>query len=250
VGKFLTLGAGWLLFVACGGQSIAPDDDSGAGRGSAAGSGGTGKAGSSGKSAGGAGGRAGGSSPSAGAGSTGVAGTGSAGMSSAGTSSAGTGAAGTGSVPRCQQPLETGSCNAYFPKYGFNPTNRYCQRFIYGGCGGNDNSFDTLSECEATCGGSDQGNCPEVRPDPGTACELPSDDVCYYNEYNCQCAATADGCLPIDLHCPALPTDAPDAGDGCADPDCTARIVLPIFYRCSCSSSGWSCGTFDGRPER
>jgi hypothetical protein len=247
VGKFLTLGAGWLLFLACGGQSVAPDDDPGAGRGSASGSGGTGMPGSSGKSAGGAGGRTGGSSagssPSAGTGSTGVAGT-----SSAGTGSAGTGAAGTGSIPRCRQPLETGPCNAYFPKYGFNPTNLYCQRFIYGGCGGNDNSFDTLSECEATCGGSDQGSCPELRPDPGTACGLPSDDLCYYNEYNCQCALTANGCLPIDLYCPALPST--DAGDGCADPDCTARIVLPIFYRCSCSSSGWSCGAFDGRPER
>ena len=34
----------------------------------------------------------------------------------------------------------------YFDKY----ENR-CQQFIYSGCGGNDNNFETRAECERSC---------------------------------------------------------------------------------------------------
>ena len=52
----------------------------------------------------------------------------------------------------CGLEPETGVCDAYFPSYFYNMTSRRCERFIYGGCGGNDNRFLTLEQCQATCG--------------------------------------------------------------------------------------------------
>lgn len=34
----------------------------------------------------------------------------------------------------------------------FNVTQKQCLAFIYGGCDGNENRFETLYECEAKCG--------------------------------------------------------------------------------------------------
>ncbi|XP_034669846.1 PI-actitoxin-Aeq3a-like [Drosophila subobscura] len=42
-------------------------------------------------------------------------------------------------------------CFAYIRKYTYYPHMDKCQLFIYGGCGGNDNNFKTIEECEATC---------------------------------------------------------------------------------------------------
>merc|ERR1712037_882223 len=52
--------------------------------------------------------------------------------------------------PRCNQsPGESGLCRAWFPRWTF--SNNKCHRFIYGGCGGNENSFKTKTDCLATC---------------------------------------------------------------------------------------------------
>lgn len=51
----------------------------------------------------------------------------------------------------CNQPPETGQCTGYFRKYFYNPTSRDCERFVYGGCGGNDNNFDTKQACMKFC---------------------------------------------------------------------------------------------------
>ncbi len=51
----------------------------------------------------------------------------------------------------CGLPMVTGLCKAYFPKFGFNSTTRMCEEFIYGGCDGNDNAFDTMNECIVAC---------------------------------------------------------------------------------------------------
>lgn len=54
-----------------------------------------------------------------------------------------------GSKPVCEQPKITGPCRAYFKKYYFN--GRECEEFIYGGCQGNENNFETIEQCEETC---------------------------------------------------------------------------------------------------
>lgn len=52
---------------------------------------------------------------------------------------------------RCAQPVSTGHCRAVFPRYFFNATAGTCQQFIYGGCEGNDNNFETAEECQEQC---------------------------------------------------------------------------------------------------
>ena len=51
----------------------------------------------------------------------------------------------------CELPPETGPCKAYMPRWFFNTTSGACEEFIYGGCQGNANNFDSLSECENIC---------------------------------------------------------------------------------------------------
>ena len=41
----------------------------------------------------------------------------------------------------------------HFIRFGFNKDNSRCERFLYGGCGGNGNNFATLDECLGACGG-------------------------------------------------------------------------------------------------
>ncbi|CAL7945196.1 unnamed protein product [Xylocopa violacea] len=54
-------------------------------------------------------------------------------------------------APQCLLPLARGACRSYIQRYGFNPETNKCELFIYGGCGGNANHFDTLEECQKTC---------------------------------------------------------------------------------------------------
>ncbi|CDW60492.1 Tissue factor pathway inhibitor 2, partial [Trichuris trichiura] len=66
----------------------------------------------------------------------------------------------------CELPSDSGPCMAYFTKYYYNKESKKCETFVYGGCQGNENRFDTLEECEAKCA--------EEKPvkDP---CKLPAD---------------------------------------------------------------------------
>ncbi|CAO3626395.1 unnamed protein product [Cunninghamella blakesleeana] len=54
-------------------------------------------------------------------------------------------------VDPCMVPKESGMCLAYFPKYHYDTALGKCQEFVYGGCGGNENRFDTLDHCEEKC---------------------------------------------------------------------------------------------------
>ncbi|KAH8369036.1 hypothetical protein KR200_004519 [Drosophila serrata] len=42
-------------------------------------------------------------------------------------------------------------CAAFMPSHSYHPDSNSCQSFIYGGCGGNENRFESLEECEAKC---------------------------------------------------------------------------------------------------
>nr|ACV66786.1 serine protease inhibitor 2 [Rana chensinensis] len=72
------------------------------------------------------------------------------------------------SVPDCDQPLVIGRCPGpihlgfRFPNYYYDKETGTCKPFIYGGCGGNKNNFDTQEDCEASC-------------KPAISCDLPSD---------------------------------------------------------------------------
>ncbi|XP_065722469.2 papilin isoform X5 [Drosophila suzukii] len=51
----------------------------------------------------------------------------------------------------CSLPKETGNCTNFSVKYFFDVAYGGCARFWYGGCEGNDNRFDSETECKDTC---------------------------------------------------------------------------------------------------
>ncbi|KAL1421531.1 hypothetical protein MTO96_023058 [Rhipicephalus appendiculatus] len=53
--------------------------------------------------------------------------------------------------PVCYEPKKVGPCKAYVPRYFYNTTTKFCERFIYGGCQGNRNNFPELDVCLRTC---------------------------------------------------------------------------------------------------
>lgn len=54
-------------------------------------------------------------------------------------------------VQVCDLPIVPGPCKGSFPRWGFDEETGQCKRFIYGGCGGNKNRFNTQAECEKAC---------------------------------------------------------------------------------------------------
>ncbi|XP_020839741.1 kunitz-type protease inhibitor 3 [Phascolarctos cinereus] len=44
-----------------------------------------------------------------------------------------------------------GNCNSQTLRYFYNTTSRTCEAFIYSGCHGNGNNFDSLQCCLKTC---------------------------------------------------------------------------------------------------
>ncbi|XP_053937614.1 kunitz-type protease inhibitor 4 isoform X2 [Cuculus canorus] len=51
----------------------------------------------------------------------------------------------------CYLPSVCGSCKALFRRFFFNASSQRCEEFIYGGCGGNRNNFETEGECFHAC---------------------------------------------------------------------------------------------------
>ena len=43
------------------------------------------------------------------------------------------------------------ACKAYLASYSYDAAINECTFFVYGGCGGNENQFDSYDECEETC---------------------------------------------------------------------------------------------------
>ena len=51
----------------------------------------------------------------------------------------------------CSLPKVEGSCRAQTLRFHFNQNSGKCEAFMYGGCRGNANNFQTLKECHQTC---------------------------------------------------------------------------------------------------
>ncbi|XP_065214045.1 papilin isoform X2 [Planococcus citri] len=51
----------------------------------------------------------------------------------------------------CFLPKITGPCDGYYPSWYYDGIRGQCLQFIYGGCLGNNNRFQNLTECETSC---------------------------------------------------------------------------------------------------
>jgi hypothetical protein len=154
------------------------------------------------------GGRAGGGGSSGGRSSGGGSGTG---------GSAGEGGAGGegGSAPggRCELPFEVGPCDAAIPVYFHNPQTERCEPAVYGGCGGNENRFESLSACESACA---------VLPS-GASCEVngltyPDGSGGVPDPFSCNKCACVDGQVNActEAHCPVDCAKGSAPGEACA----------------------------------
>ncbi|XP_059155148.1 carboxypeptidase inhibitor SmCI-like [Physella acuta] len=55
-------------------------------------------------------------------------------------------------VPKyCKLEPDPGPCEAAMPMFYYNPSTNACEEFIYGGCWGNRNRFETKKTCVYTC---------------------------------------------------------------------------------------------------
>lgn len=115
-----------------------------------------------------------------GAGFSGEAGSGGAGFAG----DAGSGGAGAASGDECTLAPDGGPCDAFFPAYYHDAETGVCRPFVYGGCQGNVNRYDTLEACQAAC----HGGSPNF-----DACETGSD--CIVTSAAC-CAQ----CEPVTAH--------------------------------------------------
>jgi len=48
-----------------------------------------------------------------------------------------------------------GPCKAFMGHFSYNKKLGRCQRFLYGGCGGNKNNWSAFADCKSRCGGRD-----------------------------------------------------------------------------------------------
>ena len=55
-------------------------------------------------------------------------------------------------VAMCTLQPKTGPCRTFIESYFWNVTTRRCERFTYGGCGGNFNRFSDIKSCANQCG--------------------------------------------------------------------------------------------------
>ncbi|XP_026818119.1 papilin isoform X3 [Rhopalosiphum maidis] len=63
----------------------------------------------------------------------------------------------------CYLPKSVGPCEGYYPTWYYDQERKQCAQFVYGGCLGNNNKFQSREECEHLC----------VVPDTLDPCEQP-----------------------------------------------------------------------------
>lgn len=52
----------------------------------------------------------------------------------------------------CYAPVDVGNCNDSLPSYFFDAATQKCSAFVYTGCGGNANRYNSEEQCERQCG--------------------------------------------------------------------------------------------------
>ena len=154
--------------------------------------------------------------------------------------------------PICLQPKDIGRCRAMRPKWYFDESRKTCKLFHWGGCGGNQNKFETKQECERTCrlpkssgggllggrsGGDEEG---QVEDRPAVKqCRMQDElfnlgDVVKFNENGCKsCECNSPPFLTCRVKtCPEFNEPAPE-GD--------QWICKPSYDADNCCQTGYQC---------
>ncbi len=155
-------------------------------------------------------------------------------------------AGGTGGIQfvgsPCVLAADPGPCTGHFSWYFFNVVTGRCETFVYGGCEGNGNRYETLAECERAC--PTPPSCSPRMPSSWPPWSCVSGWVCYYVTGNsCRCVPDGlGGCNLVDLDCPASSSTSGGAGGGGSEAPTTRTLV------CSCGSPAWVCAPAAGLP--
>lgn len=123
------------------------------------------------------------------------------GAGSAGSATGGTG--GGGDV--CQLPQDSGPCDAAMRRWWFNAATGKCEPFVYGGCQGNANNFQTAMDCVGACAPAVANACEVIACPPSSVCAFTAPDSatcatpCGAGEtcpagQTCGCGASCAGC--------------------------------------------------------
>ncbi|XP_007936637.1 eppin [Orycteropus afer afer] len=112
----------------------------------------------------------------------------------------------------CKLPKDTGYCMAYFRRWWYDKENNTCSSFIYGGCQGNNNNFQSKTLCQNFCQ-KEVRRCPRIQ----IKCEIQERDHCSSHKrcpgnlqcctYSCgkKCLDPSEGNTPDDLMPVLLP---------------------------------------------
>ncbi|XP_018007214.1 kielin/chordin-like protein isoform X2 [Hyalella azteca] len=139
---------------------------------------------------------------------------------------------------RCYKPADSGPCFASFRRFRFNAENNRCEAFLYGGCAGNDNNFESASECQRTCGGDapvldatcDRKRCPNHR------------EVAYMAVRGCVPEYKDGSCCPTNFKCSEIPSSGEK---GCVYEGKTYDLGADVPVRDPCSRCRCSRGISD-----
>lgn len=78
----------------------------------------------------------------------------------------------------CDLPTSMGDCDNWELKWSYNSTGGHCEQFYYGGCGGNENRFNTEEDCSARCIDNIEEE-PEQPVDTSKCYQSPEAGNCY-----------------------------------------------------------------------
>ncbi|UYV78374.1 hypothetical protein LAZ67_16001118 [Cordylochernes scorpioides] len=127
-------------------------------------------------------------------------------------------------VAVCEQPREVGMCRAQIPRWFYNSQRHQCEPFYFGGCGGNDNNFESKAACEARCpdlvmcpwatvtGRYDVEPCSRTLACAGATCPGHPDALCTADPCTCAASFVDSNGEPLDCDTPATETDKDERG--------------------------------------
>jgi len=140
---------------------------------------------------------------------------------------------------RCFLPSDSGNCYASYSAWYYDTNTEDCEKFTYGGCGGNGNNFDSHEECMNACYGSIQHEddwdaeqtdlSPSFGPDYHPMEDLNMDQQPHTEIDSPEDPANADflDLLGPDYH----PMEDPNMEYGdCDQPRCVRTMLCPYGY--------------------